>query len=103
MLTERYRERLSGVLSCCDRIIVTGTLPWACYAQGMTAFRVMAFLLTPHFSEADCEVGHARRSNPERSRFVGLRLLPQPFDSVKTAPNAIYALSSQKVSSRTTS
>src|SRR5262244_4063796 len=37
-LTERYRERLSGVLSCCDRIIVTGTLPGACYAQGMTAF-----------------------------------------------------------------
>jgi hypothetical protein len=25
-LTERYRERLAGVLSCYDRIIVTGTL-----------------------------------------------------------------------------
>jgi hypothetical protein len=34
-LTERYRERLAGVLSCYDRIIVTGTLPGACYAQGM--------------------------------------------------------------------
>ena len=31
-LTERYRERLAGVLSCYDRIIVTGTLPGACYA-----------------------------------------------------------------------
>jgi hypothetical protein len=38
LLTERYRERLSGVLSCYDRIIVTGTLPGVCYAQGMTAF-----------------------------------------------------------------
>jgi hypothetical protein len=38
LLTERYRERLSGVLSCYDRIIITGTLPGACYAQGMTAF-----------------------------------------------------------------
>ena len=38
LLTERYRERLCGVLSCYDRIIVTGTLPGACYAQGMTAF-----------------------------------------------------------------
>jgi hypothetical protein len=27
LLTERYRERLAGVLSCYDRIIVTGTLP----------------------------------------------------------------------------
>jgi hypothetical protein len=26
-LTERYRERLAGVLSCYDRMIVTGTLP----------------------------------------------------------------------------
>src|SRR5271165_1823391 len=37
-LIERYRERLHGVLSCYDRIVVTGTLPQACYAEGMTAF-----------------------------------------------------------------
>lgn len=38
LLTERYRECLAGVFSCYDRIIITGTLPGACYAQGMTAF-----------------------------------------------------------------
>ena len=38
MLTERYRDRLLGVLSCYDRIVITGTLPGACYAQGMTSF-----------------------------------------------------------------
>lgn len=37
-LTERYAENLHGVLSCYDRIIVTGTLPGACYAGGMTSF-----------------------------------------------------------------
>lgn len=37
-LTERYRDRLAGVLSCYDRIVITGTLPGACYAQGMTSF-----------------------------------------------------------------
>ena len=26
-LIDRYRERLHGVLSCYDRILVTGTLP----------------------------------------------------------------------------
>ena len=36
LLSERYRERLAGVLSCYDRIIVTGTLPGVCYAKGMT-------------------------------------------------------------------
>jgi hypothetical protein len=38
LLTERYRERLAGVLSCYDRIIITGTLPEACYAGGMMRF-----------------------------------------------------------------
>jgi hypothetical protein len=37
-LVERYKSRLHGVLSCYDRMVVTGTLPGACYAQGMTAF-----------------------------------------------------------------
>ena len=37
-LTERYAANLYGELSCYDRIIVTGTLPGACYAGGMTSF-----------------------------------------------------------------
>jgi hypothetical protein len=38
MLAERYVANLHGVLSCYDRIIVTGTLPGACYAGVMTSF-----------------------------------------------------------------
>jgi hypothetical protein len=37
-LVERYAANLHGVLSCFDRIIIVGTLPGACYAQGMTSF-----------------------------------------------------------------
>ena len=37
-LTERYAVNLHGVLSCYDRMIITGTLPGACYAGGMTSF-----------------------------------------------------------------
>jgi hypothetical protein len=37
-LIERYAERISGVLSCYDRVVVTGTLPTVCYADGMTRF-----------------------------------------------------------------
>ncbi len=36
LLTERYSDRLAGVLSCYDRILITGTLPGACFAEGMT-------------------------------------------------------------------
>src|ERR1700719_1665268 len=37
-LTERYDDRIAGVLSCYDRVVVTGTLPTVCYAVGMTKF-----------------------------------------------------------------
>jgi len=37
-LAERYADRLAGMLSCYDRIVVTGTLPTVCYADGMTRF-----------------------------------------------------------------
>jgi hypothetical protein len=54
LLTERYRERLAGLLSCYDRIIVTGTLPGACYAKGMTGFlsaRQIRIFDYPRFAE----------------------------------------------------
>jgi len=37
-LTDRYVERMSGSLKCLDRVVITGTLPTACYADGMTGF-----------------------------------------------------------------
>jgi hypothetical protein len=37
-LTERYDERIAGVLSCYDRVVITGTVPVICYAEGMTRF-----------------------------------------------------------------
>ena len=38
LLTERYAKKIRGQLSCYDRIIIQGTLPGFCYADGMTAF-----------------------------------------------------------------
>jgi hypothetical protein len=52
-LTKRYGDRLAGVLSCYDRIVITGTLPGACYAAANQRFsrtrsnrpvRVVAFV-----------------------------------------------------------
>jgi hypothetical protein len=36
MLTTRYSQSLVGVLSCYDRIVNAGTLPGACFADGIT-------------------------------------------------------------------
>ncbi|WP_300335505.1 hypothetical protein [Accumulibacter sp.] len=54
MLTDRYRDRLAGTPSCYDRIVITGTLPGACYAAGMTSFlnaRHIRIFDYPRFAE----------------------------------------------------
>jgi hypothetical protein len=54
MLTDRYHDRLAGTLSCYDRIVITGTLPGACYAAGMTSFlnaRHIRIFDYPRFAE----------------------------------------------------
>jgi hypothetical protein len=37
-LMDRYDDRIAGVLSCYDRVVITGTLPGVCYAGGMTRY-----------------------------------------------------------------
>jgi hypothetical protein len=38
LITERYADKIAGVLGCFDRLIITGTLPTLCYAEGMTKY-----------------------------------------------------------------
>ena len=38
LLSERYADELDGVLSCYDRIVITGSLQPLCYAGGMTHY-----------------------------------------------------------------
>src|SRR5437016_9870789 len=38
LLTERHHHQIAGVISCYDRILIQGTLPGLCYAEGMTSY-----------------------------------------------------------------
>jgi hypothetical protein len=38
LLTERFSDQITGVLSCYDRLIVQGTVPDFCCAQTMTNY-----------------------------------------------------------------
>ena len=38
LFTERHKGEIAGVISCYDRILIQGTLPGLCYAQGMTSY-----------------------------------------------------------------
>ncbi len=37
-LEDLYDDRIAGVLSCYDRVVITGTLPTVCYPERMTRF-----------------------------------------------------------------
>ena len=38
LLTTSHERKISGVLNCFDRLIITGTIPQLCYPQGMTTY-----------------------------------------------------------------
>jgi hypothetical protein len=37
-LIDRYSKQIRGLLSCYDRVIINGTLPGLCFAEGMTSY-----------------------------------------------------------------
>jgi hypothetical protein len=38
LFTQRHAAQIAGELSCFDRIVITGTIPVICYAEGMTSY-----------------------------------------------------------------
>jgi hypothetical protein len=38
LLTERYADKIQGILSCPDRVIITGTIPEISHAEAMTSY-----------------------------------------------------------------
>lgn len=84
VLTERYRARLLGVLSCYDRIVIMGTLPGVCYAQGMTSFL---------YAQGIRIFDYARFAEPLRDRIRARaeRLAPKPAFGSSTSTSPISA------------
>jgi hypothetical protein len=51
---DRHQSIIRGVLGCCDRVVIEGTLPGICYADGMTAIldaKKIRIFDYPHFAE----------------------------------------------------
>jgi hypothetical protein len=99
-LTERHAPKLHGVLSCYDRIIVTGTLPGTCYAGRMTSFlysRGIRIFDCPRFAEplrerireraqqvceaAGVQIEHVNKSHVRKEDLLA-RVLPQRAGSL---------------------
>lgn len=66
LIPERYKDKITGVISCYDRLVMQGTLPGWCFDQGMTAFlysRQIRIFDYPQFAQA---LREKIRENAER-------------------------------------
>ena len=66
LLTERHADEIAGVLSCYDRILIQGTLPGLCYAEGMTAYLKARQILIFDYPRFAQPLRDALRQNAER-------------------------------------
>ena len=109
-LTKRYAANLHGVLSCYDRILIVGTVPGACYGDGMTSFlysRGLRIFDYAKFAEplrerirtralvvcgaAGLEIEHVSKSHIRKEELVQ-RVLAQRGD----APGLVHVISAME-------
>ena len=66
LITDRYKNEISGNLRCYDRIVIKGTLPHICYAQGMAGFLSYRKVLLFDYTKYMNPIREAIRENAEQ-------------------------------------
>jgi hypothetical protein len=75
LLTDRYQDRVRGVLGCYDRVIITGTLPDFGHAQAATRYLNMQKIRIFDFAAFAKPLRDAIRTNAERlAREAGIEI-----------------------------
>jgi hypothetical protein len=75
LITETHSEHIRGTISCYDRIIIQGTIPTFCYAQGMTTFlneKKIRIFDYPHFAQVlrDALIAHSQKIASENNLTI---------------------------------
>jgi len=74
-LLERYAEKMRGVLSCFDRVVITGTIPQICHARAMTGELHSRRIRTFDYTKFAEPLREEIRENAERvAREAGLEI-----------------------------
>lgn len=109
LLTERYSEQISGVLSCYDRILMNGTVQPLCYAQGMTKYLYTQQIRIFDYTQFAEPLGDRVRANAEtvaREAGVAIEFVTQGIrkeahiqailDKRGNAPGLVHILSAME-------
>ena len=65
---ERHAEKIAGVLSCLDRVVIRGTLPDICHAQAATSYL---------FNHKIRIFDYTRFAEPLRDSAIGSAIMPK--------------------------
>jgi hypothetical protein len=109
-LVNRYAANMHGVLSCYDRILITGTIPGACYAAGMTSFlysRGVRIFDYAQYAEPlrerirsraleVCEVAGLQIEHVNKSYIRKAELVQRVLDSRGDAPGLVHVISAME-------
>src|SRR5665647_631485 len=87
LLTKRYEDKISGVLSCYDRLVLKGTLPTICYAQGMTGYLIRNNILVFDYTKFADPLREKIRINAEQLAIannltIAFTMLDNAFDYI---------------------
>ena len=66
LLTDRRSDQITGVLSCYDRMLIQGTLPGLCFAEGMTGYLYAHHIRVFDYAQWAQPLRETLRENAER-------------------------------------
>jgi len=66
LLTDRRSNQITGVLSCYDRMLIQGTLPGLCFAEGMTGYLYAHHIRVFDYAEWAQPLRETLRENAQR-------------------------------------
>jgi hypothetical protein len=85
-LISRYEDRIQGVISCYDRIVIQGTLPKICYAAGMTEYlsvRKIRIFDYPRFAEPYRDLIRQNAERLANENGVSIEFIRKPMGTRK--------------------
>lgn len=80
LFTEKYSDKISGVLHCFDRVIIQGTIPGLCYAGGMTSYLYFKKIKIFDYSQFAAPFREELRNNAEKiasSNGIDIQFVPK--------------------------
>jgi hypothetical protein len=75
LFTERHAAKISGELSCLDRVVISGTIPGICYAEGMSRYlRIKGIRIFDYARWAEPFRDQIRQNAQRLSEEAGVRI-----------------------------